>query len=276
MKSQFDMLSQLTNPSYNIDKKDVEKSNSKKLLTVKNIHKSFPLSKGIFTNGKQHVLQGVSLELEEGQCLGIIGESGSGKSTLGKIIMGLEKPDHGSISFYGSECRKDYKDKISVVFQDYVSSVNPRMKVIQIIGEPLRKLKLAKKELKESIILLLKKVGLDKGFLYRYPHELSGGQLQRVCIARAISTKPKVLLLDEAVSSLDLSIQVQILDLLIELKEKEQLSYIFITHDLLTVTYICDRVLFFKDGKIVEQVDDIYELKNVKNEYSKTLLEVCL
>lgn len=275
MKYKFDMLSHLTKPSQGIDKK-VEKTSGQKLLKVKEIHKSYPISKGIFAKGKQYVLKGVSLELEDGQCLGIIGESGSGKSTLGKIIMGLEEPDKGSIAFYGNEYRNDFRDKISVVFQDYVSSVNPRMKVIQIIGEPLRKLKLAKKELKQSIIILLKKVGLNESFLYRYPHELSGGQLQRVCIARAISTKPKVLLLDEAVSSLDVSIQVQILDLLIELKEKEQLSYIFITHDLLTVTYICDGVIFFKDGEIVEEVDDIHELKNVKNEYSKTLLEVCL
>ncbi len=252
-----------------------KKSSNETLLKVKDIHKSFPISKGIFTKGKQHVLKGVSLELGEGQCLGIIGESGSGKSTLGKIIVGLAKADQGSITFYGSRFGKDHRKKIGIVFQDYVSSVNPRMKVKQIIEEPLRGSGLSKKEMEQNIIVLLEKVGLNKEFLNRYPHELSGGQLQRVCIARAISTNPKILLLDEAVSSLDVSIQFQILDLLIELKEKEKLSYIFITHDLLTVTYICDKVLFFKDGEIVEQVDDIYELKNIKNAYSKALLEVC-
>jgi nickel transport system ATP-binding protein len=128
---------------------------------------------------------------------------------------------------------------------------------------------------KKEVIELLEKVGLGEDFLYRYSHELSGGQLQRVCIARAIATKPKFLLLDEAVSSLDVSVQVQILDLLMKLKQSENLSYLFITHDLLTVTYICDRVIFFKEGKIIEQVDDIHELKNVKHEYSKTLLSAC-
>ena len=246
------------------------------LLSVNNVTKSYPIPKGIFSKGKQEVLKGISLEVKEGECLGIIGESGSGKSTLGRLILGLEEQDSGKISFLGSENKKLQQKHSSVVFQDYTSSVNPRFRVIQIISEPLLQRKMNKSNRKEEVISLLEKVGLSEEFLFRYPHELSGGQLQRVCIARAIATKPKFLLLDEAVSSLDVSVQVQILDLLLELKKSENLSYLFITHDLLAVTYICDRVIFFKEGKIVEQVDDIHELKNVENEYSKALLSVYL
>lgn len=244
------------------------------MLVVENVKKSYPIPKGIFTKGEQEVLKGVSLEVKKGECLGIIGESGSGKSTLGRLILGLEEQDSGEISFLGSKDKKKQRKYSSVVFQDYTSSVNPRFRVIQIISEPLLQTKLNKKDRKTQTIELLKKVGLDEDFLFRYPHELSGGQLQRVCIARAIATKPKFLLLDEAVSSLDVSVQVQVLDLLIKLKDTENLSYLFITHDLLTVTYICDRVIFFKEGQIIEQVDDIHELKNVKHEYSKALLSV--
>ena len=161
---------------------------------------------------------------------------------------------------------------MDVVFQDYTTSVNPRFKVIDIISEPLLGENLIKDTLKNKIISLLKQVGLNEEHLYRYPHELSGGQLQRVCIARAISRHPKFILLDEAISSLDVSVQVQILDLLIELKEKYKLSYLFITHDLTAVTYICDRVLFFKEGQIVEKVDTLDDLKYIKDEYSKSLL----
>ena len=131
---------------------------------------------------------------------------------------------------------------------------------------------MSNEERRKTTIKLLEQVGLSEKFLNRYPHELSGGQLQRVCIARAIARKPKFILLDEAISSLDVSTQVQILDLLIDLKEKYGLSYLFITHDLTAVTYICDRVIFFKDGQIVESVDNINELKYVEDEYSKLLL----
>lgn len=244
------------------------------LLSVDNVTKSYPIAKGIFTKGKKEILKGVSLNVKEGECVGIIGESGSGKSTLGRLILGLEEQDSGKISFLGSEDKKRQREYSSVVFQDYSSSVNPRFRVIQTISEPLLQTKMNREERKREAIVLLEKVGLSEEFLFRYPHELSGGQLQRVCIARAIATKPKFLLLDEAVSSLDVSVQVQVLDLLLKLKETEKLSYLFITHDLLTVTYICDRVIFFKEGEIVEQVDDIHELKNVQNEYSKALLSV--
>lgn len=255
------------------------------LLKASNITKSYTQKKFLKKFVKT-VLNDVSLSLEQGKCLGIIGESGSGKSTLGRIITGIEKADSGVVEFEGKNIHqkenKDAKNDISVVFQNYVSSVNPRFSVAQIIAEPLiissqvNKNKIDKKKINEEVEKLIKIVGLSEEFLERFPNELSGGQLQRVCIARAIVTKPKFILLDEAVSSLDVSTQVEILDLLQKLKKEYNLSYIFITHDLLTITYICDSVIFFKDGKIEEKINDIRNLKNIKKDYSKRLLEAVI
>ena len=255
------------------------------LLKVQNIKKSYTQKKFLKKSVKI-VLNDVSLSLEQGKCLGIIGESGSGKSTLGRIITGIEKADSGVVEFEGKNIHqkenRNMKTDVSIVFQNYVSSVNPRFSVAQIIAEPLiissqvNKNKINKKKIDEEVKKLIKIVGLSEEFLERVPHELSGGQLQRVCIARAIVTKPKFILLDEAVSSLDVSTQVEILDLLQKLKKEYNLSYIFITHDLLTITYICDSVIFFKDGKIEEKIDDIRNLKNIKKDYSKKLLEAVI
>lgn len=255
------------------------------LLKVLNIKKSYTQKKFLKKSVKI-VLNDVSLSLEQGKCVGIIGESGSGKSTLGRIITGIEKADSGVVEFEGKNIHqkenRNMKNDISVVFQNYVSSVNPRFSVAQIIAEPLiissqvNKSKIDKNKIDEEVKKMIKIVGLSEEFLERFPHELSGGQLQRVCIARAIVTKPKFILLDEAVSSLDVSTQVEILDLLQKLKKEYNLSYIFITHDLLTITYICDSVIFFKDGKIEEKIDDIRNLKNIKKDYSKKLLEAVI
>ena len=255
------------------------------LLKASNITKSYTQKKFLKKFVKT-VLNDVSLSLEQGKCLGIIGESGSGKSTLGRIITGIEKADSGVVEFEGKNIHqkenRNVKNDISIVFQNYVSSVNPRFSVAQIIAEPLiisfqvNKNKIDKKKIDEEVKKLIKIVGLSKEFLERFPNELSGGQLQRVCIARAIVTKPKFILLDEAVSSLDVSTQVEILDLLQKLKKEYNLSYIFITHDLLTITYICDSVIFFKDGKIEEKINDIRNLKNIKKDYSKRLLEAVI
>ena len=241
------------------------------LLEVKNIEFSYGRRK--LKRNNTTILKNVSFSLNEGECLGLIGESGSGKSTLGRIILGLEKQQKGTITFNGVLNRDIWQKELNVVFQDYTTSVNPRFKVIDIIKETLLEKKLNREELEKKVIELLEQVGLNKDYLYRYPHELSGGQLQRVCIARAISQKPKFILLDEAISSLDVSVQVQVLDLLIELKEKYNLSYLFITHDLSAVTYICDKVMFLKNGEIIEKIDDIKDLKYVKNEYSRALLD---
>ena len=255
------------------------------LLKASNITKSYTQKK-FLKKFVKIVLNDISLSLEQGKCLGIIGESGSGKSTLGRIITGIEKADSGIVEFEGKNIHqkenRNVKNDISIVFQNYVSSVNPRFSVAQIIAEPLiisfqvNKNKIDKKKIDEEVKKLIKIVGLSEEFLERFPNELSGGQLQRVCIARAIVTKPKFILLDEAVSSLDVSTQVEILDLLQKLKKEYNLSYIFITHDLLTITYICDSVIFFKDGKIEEKINDIRNLKNIKKDYSKRLLEAVI
>lgn len=258
------------------------------LLEAKNINVSFKKEnqKTIFGKERQQVIKNVSLSLKKGECLGIIGESGSGKSTLGKTLIGLLKPDSGNIIFDGvdmynatKEEKRKIQQKISIVFQDYTSSTNPRFLVKDIIGESLRVLerKLGKKIDKVSKIKeLLETVGLNEGFMNRYPHELSGGQLQRVCIARAVATEPQFILLDEAISSLDASTQTQVMDLLKNLQNKYKLSYIFITHDLPSVIYMCDKVLFFHDGEIVEKVEDIYKISKVKSSYAKKLLNSIL
>lgn len=234
------------------------------LLEVSSINKSYPINKGIFKKGRKQVLKDVTFEINIGECVGIIGESGSGKSTLGRIILGIEKADQGSIKINGTS---------SVVFQDYVSSVNPKFRIRDIINEPLRMKYPSKCERERQSVKLLERVMLSKKLLNRYPHELSGGQMQRVCIARAIASNPDFLVLDEAVSSLDAAVQVQILELLKELKQSMKLTYVFITHDLLTITYLCDRVLFFKDGEIVEAIESIHQLDEVKHPYSRLLLK---
>ena len=247
------------------------------LLEVDGITKEYK-EKGFLKKETKKVLNGLSFNIRKGECLGIVGESGSGKSTLGRIITGIEKPTKGSIKFNGEDIYKNknnmIKENISIVFQNYVASVNPRFTVSEIIKEPLIiKNKMKEKDIENKLIELIKAVGLKEEFLNRYPKELSGGQLQRVCIARAISTRPKFIMLDEAVSSLDVSTQVEILELLKKLKTKYELSYIFVTHDLLTITYICDSVIFFKDGKIEEKIYNIDDLEKVKKDYSKKLLE---
>lgn len=259
------------------------------LLEAKNIFVSFKKENqtSFFGKERQKVVKDVSISLKKGECLGIIGESGSGKSTFGKTLIGLLTPDKGDvtvkgISLYGKSSRDEkrkVKQAVSVVFQDYTSSANPRFRIKDIIGESLRviekreNIKIDKKKRTEELLEL---VGLNKNFIDRYPHELSGGQLQRVCIARAIATNPEIILLDEAISSLDASTQTQVMDLLKNLQKEFGFSYIFITHDLPSVTYMCDRVIFFYDGKIVEQVDDIYMLSEVKSSYAAKLLHSIL
>ena len=256
------------------------------LLEAKDIRVSFRKEnqEKVFGKERQTVLNGVSLKLKRGECLGIIGESGSGKSSLGKVILGLHKPEKGEViidgmKLYGKKYKmKNIRYDISVVFQDYVSSVNPRFTVMSALDEAINVHiintgeKLDKINRRNMAIELLNNVGLNESFLNRYPHELSGGQLQRVCIARAVAIHPKVILLDEAVSSLDVSTQTQVMDYLIKLRKIYQFSYIFITHDLSTITYLCDRVLFFNNGNIIEEIENIKDLNHVKTDYAKELL----
>ena len=252
------------------------------MLEVNNVCVSFRSERQekIFGTARNQVLFDVSLKISQGTCLGILGESGSGKSTLGRVICGLLKPDTGEVkiqdvSVYASRNgRKNLQKRLSVVFQDYTTSANPRFRVKEIIAEGLaareRNQKIRLNRL-EEINRLLELVGLNSSYANRYPHELSGGQLQRVCIARAVACQPEIILFDEAISSLDAHTQVQIMDLLHDLKEKLGLSYIFITHDLTSVTYLCDDVLFLYHGRITEHIP-VSRIAETKDDYARKLL----
>lgn len=235
----------------------------------------------IFGHTKQQILFDVSVEVKKGTCLGILGESGSGKSTMGRVLCGLLKPDSGNvlindIPVYASKSgRRELQNKLSIVFQDYTTSANPRFRVRDILKEGLyvrqRKERMRLDQEKE-INKLLELVGLSSDFAERFPHELSGGQLQRVCIARAIACNPEIILFDETISSLDAHTQVQIMDLLLVLKEKLSLTYIFITHDLTSITYLCDDVLFLYQGHVTEHLS-VKRINETKDTYAKKLLE---
>lgn len=241
------------------------------LLEVKNVYKSYSQ---IGKKDKLQVLKGISFNIKEGECVGLIGESGSGKSTLSRLILGLEKFESGEINIEGKPVKKwikENKGKMSVVFQDYTSSANPNFTIKEVISEPLIALG-RKKDIDEAVDNLLQKVGLSTELKDRYPHELSGGQMQRVCIARAISTNPKFIVLDEAISALDVSIQTQVLNLLKDLKKDLNMTYFFIAHDLQAVANLCDQVLFLHKGNIVENIN-VSQLAYVKNDYAKRLLD---
>lgn len=213
------------------------------------------------------------MHIKEGECLGLIGESGSGKSTLSRIILGLENPERGTVMIEGKPISlwiKHNQGSMSVVFQDYYSSVNPQFSIRSIIAEPLIAIGDVE-NLDERIDALLTKVALPHSTIHKYPHELSGGQLQRVCIARAIATKPKFLVLDEAISSLDVSIQAQILDLLCNLQKEMNMTYLFVSHDLQAVAHICKRIIFLCKGKIVEELASD-QLNEAQSSYAKKLL----
>ncbi|MET3696948.1 peptide/nickel transport system ATP-binding protein [Bacillus oleivorans] len=239
-----------------------EKQSDECLLKVEGLKKYFPTSSSLFGKTKQFLkaVDGVDFYVKKGETLGIVGESGCGKSTTGNTIIRLLEPTEGKIIFDGKditklperELQKIRKD-IQMVFQDPFSSLNPRMRVFDIIAEPLRTHKVAKgKELEEQIYELMETVGLDRSFANRYPHEFSGGQRQRIGIARALALKPKLIICDEPVSALDVSIQAQILNLLIELQKKFELTYIFIAHGIPAVKYISDRIAVMYMGEVVE------------------------
>ncbi|KEK22121.1 ABC transporter ATP-binding protein [Bacillus gaemokensis] len=246
------------------------------MIRVDSVEKSYKKG-GLFSRDRQKILKKVSFECRSGECLGIIGESGSGKSTLGRLILGIEKPDCGTVLFEGKNIanRVVRLGNISAVFQDYTSSINPFFTVEEAIMEPLKTKKKDSKEYQIKIDILLNQVGLNPSYRKKYPHQLSGGEIQRVCIARAISTEPKCILLDEAISSLDVSVQKQVLELLKQLRKIYNMSYIFITHDIQAAAYICDRIIIFKDGQI-EEIAPIEQLKDVRSEYARKLLQMLI
>lgn len=244
---------------------------SRVLLEIRNVKKYFGTSGGFF--GKSEIVRavdGVNLTVYEGETLGLVGESGSGKSTLARMILRLIEPTSGEIYFDGQnilklnrrEMRK-LRRNIQIVFQDPQSSLNPRMTVKKILSEPflVHKMYNNKKFIENRILELLRKVGLSAEHLNRFPHELSGGQRQRLCIARALTLNPRLLVLDEPTSSLDVSVQAQILNLLQNLQKELNLTYIFISHDLGVVKYVADRIAVMYAGRIVEIAEkrDLFE-----------------
>jgi len=253
------------------------------LLKAENLTKSFPVRKGIFQlkAGEVHALLGVSFDIKEKETFGIVGESGSGKSSLGRIILRLDKPDRGSVVFEGrdflalkgGDLRKARKN-IQVVFQDPSTSLDPRMKIGRSVEEPLLIHKIGtKKERKEKVLDLLNKVGLNAEFFEKYPHQLSGGQKQRVGIARAIALNPKLIVCDEAVSALDLSVQAQILNLLEDLQKEMGISYLFIAHSLDVVEHISHRVAVMYLGRFVETGETKEIFHRPMHPYTKALME---
>lgn len=253
------------------------------LLEVKNLKKYFPITSGIWRShvGDVKAVDGVDFSIFPNEIVGIVGESGCGKSTLARTILRLVEPTSGEIFFLGKnildrslqEARLLFKD-VQMVFQDPYASLNPRYTIGESIGESLRyhEIMQDKYELRQYIGEILIKIGLNISAIDRYPHQFSGGQQQRICIGRAIAMKPKLMICDEPVSALDVSIQAQILNLLADLKEKMGLSYLFISHDLSVIHHICDRVLVMYGGKIVERgtVEEIFQ--HPQHPYTKTLL----
>ncbi len=253
------------------------------LLTVKNLKMYFPITHGIIVQrkvGAVKAVDGLNFFIRRGETLGLVGESGCGKSTCGRAILQLYRPTGGEVLFDGNDLCKTEGEKLrrmrrnmQMIFQDPYASLNPRMTVGSIISEPMEIHGLAKgKEKHERVQALLREVGLNPYFANRYPHEFSGGQRQRIGIARALAVEPRFIVCDEPVSALDVSIQAQIINLLEDLQEKRNLTYLFIAHDLSVVRHISDRVAVMYVGKIVELADrnDLYY--NPLHPYTKALL----
>ncbi|MFA5103780.1 MAG: ABC transporter ATP-binding protein [Candidatus Margulisiibacteriota bacterium] len=226
------------------------------------------------------VVKNVNISVLDGEIFGLVGESGSGKTTLARIILGLIERDSGRIFYKGREISSLLGNKLrhalmdmQIVFQDPLAGLNPKMKVASAVKEPLIIRKIPKKEIMPKVMALLSDVGLLPSFADRYPSELSGGEAQRVCIARSLAADPKLLVLDEPVSSLDFELQEEIIELLLLLKKQKELTYIFITHDLMLAERLCSRVGVMKDGEIIEtgSAQDIF--KNPQCQYTKQLLE---
>lgn len=242
------------------------------LLQVRQLSRVYP--------GMGEVVKKVSFDVHPGETLGLVGESGSGKSTIGRAVLMLPKPSGGSVNFDGAELTtmagrhlRNIRRDMQIVFQDPYAALNPRMSIGSYIAEPLQiHERLSRSELGDRVSELLLKVGLDPSFARRHPHQFSGGQRQRIAIARAISLRPRLIVADEPISALDVSIQAQIVNLLMELQEEMGIAYIFISHDLRVVRRICDRVAVLRGGKLLEVAASSRLFENPLHPYTRRLL----
>ena len=254
------------------------------LLRVQALSKQFAVSVGRFGGTRPlHALDNVSFSINAGECLGLVGESGCGKSTLGRTILQLLSPTSGAVFFQGQDLSAGDKKTIrtlrrdvQVVFQDPYSSLNPRMRVRDIIAEPLTNQKLPRREIDERVQQVIQDVGLRADYLGRYPHAFSGGQRQRIGIARALVQRPKLLICDEAVSALDVSVQAQILNLLQEIREEYELTILFISHNLSVVRHIADRVAVMYLGQVVEIGSNEQIFTDPQHPYTRSLISAVL
>lgn len=252
------------------------------LLEVKNLVKHYPVRKGVFgrVTGQVHAVDDVSFSIAEGETLGLVGESGCGKSTTGKAVLKLVEPTSGSIDWRGRRIdqlsaanMRPFRRELQAVFQDPYSSLNPRMRAQDIVGEPIRNFENASNaEIRERVAALFDKVGLRADQMIKYPYEFSGGQRQRLGIARALALKPKLIVCDEPVSALDVSVQAQVINLLMDLQDEMQLSYLFVAHDLAVVEHISHRVAVMYLGKIVELTDKRSLFARPQHPYTEALL----
>lgn len=252
------------------------------ILEIKNLFKTYIVDDGFLQENKKELfaVKNVSFEIKKGEILGLVGESGCGKSTLGNCILKLHSITSGEIFFMGEDiCQfdkkqmKNFRKNAQLIFQNPFSSLNPKMRIREILIEPLLVNGIKNKKIQNEMLNeILNFVSLSVADLNRFPHEFSGGQRQRIAIARALILKPKFIVADEPVSALDVSIQAQIINLLIELKNKFDITYLFISHDLNVVRYLCDRIAIMKDGEIVEinSTEEIFN--NPRHPYTKTLL----
>jgi oligopeptide transport system ATP-binding protein len=253
------------------------------LLKIRGLKTWYPIKKGVLARTVAHVraVDGVDIEMRTGETLGIVGESGSGKSTLARTILRLEKPREGSIEVNGKnilalkgKALRDYRRTVQVVFQDPQASLNPRHTVLELITEAMLVHGLTTRDGRRAAAMeLLDDVGMSGEVLDRYPHAFSGGQRQRICIARALALKPQLLICDEAVSALDLSVRAQVLNLLQDLKAKHGLAYLFITHDIGVVQHLADRIAVMRNGQIVEQGEADAVLQKPSHPYTRLLLQ---